>query len=41
MERQLSHSPHGSGVGPFAQFSPIESTFAEEVFPVPRGPEKR
>jgi hypothetical protein len=39
--RQLSHVPSGSGVGPFSQFSPIASTFAVEVLPVPRGPENR
>jgi hypothetical protein len=41
MARQLSQVPSGSAVGPAAQFSPIASTFAVEVFPVPRGPLKR
>ena len=39
--RQDSHSPHGSGVGPFAQLSERARMRAEEVLPQPRGPEKR
>ena len=35
------HSPHGSGVGPFTQFSERAMMRALDVFPQPRGPEKR
>jgi hypothetical protein len=38
---QESHSPHGSGVGPLAQFSERAKMRADEVLPQPRGPEKR
>ncbi len=35
------HSPHGVGVGPFAQLSERAMMRALEVFPHPRGPLKR
>src|ERR687898_1308966 len=35
------HSPHGSGVGPFSQFSDRARIRALEVLPHPRGPENR
>ena len=41
MARQLSQVPSGSGVGPFSQLTPIASTLAVEVLPVPLGPENR
>ena len=36
-----SHSPHGSSVGPFTQFSERARIFATEVLPVPREPTNR
>ena len=35
-----SHSPHGSGVGPFTQFSARARMRAVVVLPTPRGPAK-
>jgi len=35
-----SHSPQGSGVGPFTQFSALARMRAAVVFPTPRAPEK-
>ena len=35
-----SQAPHGSGVGPFAQFSARARMRAVVVFPTPRGPAK-
>src|SRR5271166_1425256 len=37
---QESHTPHGSGVGPFTQFSAFARMRAAVVFPTPRAPEK-
>src|SRR5579859_7755380 len=37
---QESHSPHGSAVGPFAQFMAFARIRAAVVFPTPRAPEK-
>ena len=36
-----SHTPHGSGVGPFTQFSERARMRALEVLPHPRGPLNR
>ena len=36
-----SHSPQGSSVGPFTQFSERARIFAIEVLPVPREPTNR
>ena len=36
-----SHSPQGSSVGPFTQFSERARIFATEVLPVPREPTNR
>lgn len=38
---QLSHSPHGCEVGPFAQLTQRARMRAELVLPQPRGPENR
>src|SRR5690349_10869177 len=35
------HSPHGSGVGPFTQFSERARMRADDVLPQPRGPLNR
>jgi len=35
------HSPQGSGVGPWTQFSDRARIRADDVLPQPRGPEKR
>src|SRR5690348_3024972 len=35
------HSPHGSGVGPWTQFSDRARIRADDVLPHPRGPENR
>ena len=35
-----SHTPQGSGVGPFTQFSALAKILAAVVFPTPRAPEK-
>ncbi len=40
ISRHASHTPHGSGVGPFSQFSPRARMRALVVFPTPRGPAK-
>jgi len=37
---QASHTPHGSAVGPFSQFSARARIRAVVVLPTPRGPEK-
>ena len=37
---QASHSPHGSAVGPFTQFSARARMRAVVVLPQPRGPGK-
>ena len=39
--RRTRTRPHGSGVGPFSQFSERARMRALEVLPQPRGPEKR
>ncbi len=41
IERQDSHSPQGSSVGPFTQLSERARIFAIEVLPVPREPTNR
>ena len=41
MALQLSHSPHGSAVGPLAQLSERARMRAVLVLPQPRGPENR
>ncbi len=38
---QESHTPHGSGVGPFTQFSERARIRALVVLPQPRGPLNR
>ena len=38
---QDAHSPHGSGVGPCAQFSERARILALDVLPQPRGPLNR
>ncbi len=38
---QDSHTPQGVEVGPSAQFNERARMRAEDVFPQPRGPEKR
>ena len=38
---QLSHSPHGSGVGPSSQLIDRAKMRAVEVLPQPRGPESK
>src|SRR3954470_3579775 len=40
-EMHESHLPHGSGVGPSAQFSDRARIRALDVLPQPRGPENR
>src|SRR5207253_11243795 len=35
-----SHTPQGSGVGPFTQFSALAKILAAVVFPTPRAPHK-
>ncbi len=41
IERQESHWPHGSIVGPRSQFRQAARILAIEVLPVPREPTKR
>src|SRR5919206_5188203 len=41
IETHDSQTPHGSSVGPFAQFSDAARIFAIDVFPVPRDPTNR
>jgi len=38
---QKEHEPHGEDVGPAWQFNALARMRAVEVFPTPRGPEKR
>jgi hypothetical protein len=41
ISRHGEHSPHGSGVGPRSQLRDFARIRAIEVFPMPRGPERR
>jgi hypothetical protein len=38
---QALQTPQGVGVGPSSQFTALARILAAEVFPTPRGPEKR
>ncbi len=41
IDTHCSHTPHGSGVGPFTQFRDAARMRADDVLPQPRGPLNR
>jgi hypothetical protein len=41
ISKQAEHAPHGFNVGPFWQLSDLAKILAQEVLPIPRGPQNK